>query len=433
MTRIIVRCLTLVFLSLAAVLLFPPEAEAQARFRPLGGGVRPGQQSTPGLGSDRVGGRFGDGRAGAARRGSAASSAASSVEKILSDAAPEGFHQQPERLLGLMQQALEHQGQFWDTAENRSPWGVMHATLAWGPTGEILIQGRPYNAIEALCDNQALKGVRLLSQRQGQLVPLSGPGLQGHPGQLLAILAQNDVPLSQTLTVDGRSFTLADLVRYEQKTCKPNTELTFKLIGLAHYLPMDEIWKAEDGGTWSIERLLRLELRAPINGQTCGGTHRLMGIHLAVEQRRRQDLSFEGVWPLAEQYVQDYHEYALALFNPDGSFSTDWFERRAALDDPQRRLQTTGHVLEWLAVSLPEQRLMDEQIVTSFAYLSALLLVDIGESWAVGPRGHALRALRIYQQRLGGYLEAESGDSAAGIVVDTPVENLPADRSGILE
>ncbi|MBL8888417.1 MAG: hypothetical protein JNL67_00455 [Planctomycetaceae bacterium] len=339
--------------------------------------------------------------------------ASGNVAKLLHSKGLAYYRENPGDLLVLIRQSVEGQRKFADTAQNRSPWGVMHTTLAWGPPGEILIDDKTYNAINALCDNQRLKGVRLLAVQDGLPHPLEGPGLQGHPGQLLAILAQNNVPLTHPIRIADQTFSVADLVAYEKKTCKPNMELTFKLLGLSHYLPLDEIWTAEDGGTWSVERLLRLELRQPINGQqTCGGTHRLMAIHLAAAKRIREGGDVNGAWAAASQYIEDYHEYALSLINPDGSCSTDWLERRAALDDPQRRVQTTGHVLEWLAVSLPNEKLLHDKLVGSFAYLSALLMVDIGETWSVGPRAHALRALRIYHDRL------------ASVLPGTPAANL---------
>ncbi len=339
------------------------------------------------------------------------------------------YSNNPQQLIDLITQAIEHQKQFPDTSQNRSPWGVMHTTLAWGSAGEILVDGQPTNAITALCENQAMKGVRLLASKNGKIHPQDGPGLQGHPGQFLAILAQNDVPLEQPLKVGDLEFTVADLVQYEQRTCKPSMELTFKLIGLSHYLPAGDIWNSEDGGTWSVERILRLELRQPINGQqTCGGTHRLMAIHLAVAKQEQHTESLEGAWQAAATYVDDYHQYAFHLFNPDGSCSTDWLERRAAIDDPQRRVQTSGHVLEWLAVSLPDERLQDPKLMGSFAYLSALLTVDIGETSAVGPRAHALRAIRIYQDRLTSQLADTQSEARLRIAESTESVEQDQDR-----
>jgi hypothetical protein len=370
-----------------------------------------------------------------------------SLEAVLAGQPLSHYHRTPSDLVQWIDQSLTHQQQFPDTAENRSPWGVMHNTLAWGQEGVVLIEGQSYNAIQALCENQPLKGVRLLEVGRDGLKPLEGPGLQGHPGQLLAILAQNDVALDQPLKVGDQSFTVADLVQYEKQSCRPNQELTFKLLGLSYYVSPDEIWTASDGGKWSLERLLRLELRLPINQQqTCGGVHRLMAIHLAVQnyhayhrklaealevdsltravndsisdevtdEENAVDLvavappsdEIGGAWKIATDYMSDYQDYAFTLFNPDGSFSTDWLERRAALEDPQRRVQTTGHVLEWLVVSLPENKLHDPALMQSLAYLAGLLQVDIGETWSVGPRAHALRALRLYRARI------ESADSS---------------------
>jgi len=406
MPQHLLRSLICLCLVLAGGLIWPLESAAQNRLRPRPLTPRPTASNSA--------------------AGTPAKQAHRQLTEILPPDGIAHYHTAPTELLTFLQQAIDHQRQFPDTAENRSPWGVMHTTLAWGTDGDILIDGQPYNAIQALCDNQKLKGVQLLSAPKGQLKPLEGPGLQGHPGQFLAILAQNQVPLDQPLRVGEHTFTVADLVAFEQRTCRPNMELTFKLIGLAHYLPADEIWQSDDGGTWSIERLLRLELRQPINGrQTCGGTHRLMGIHLAVERRRQQELEIDAAWAAAEKYTDDYHAYAFSLFNPDGSFSTEWLERRAALDDPQRRVQTSGHVLEWLAVSLPDSKLQDPTLLGGFAYLAGLLQTDIGESWAVGPRAHALRALRLYHTRLSAQLPG-SPEVAPPIVASEPPPTAPA-------
>jgi hypothetical protein len=384
----------------AITLALPDIAEGQIRLRP-----RPNPTRSPAADSSKS-------------PKTSARDVKGSVAQLLNPQGLAYYNEHPTDLLALIRESVDHQRKFPDTAQNRSPWGVMHTTLAWGPEGEILIDDEPYNAINALCDNQRLKGVRLLAVKGGLPQPLEGPGLQGHPGQLLAILAQNNVPLEHPIRVGDQEFTVRDLVQYEQKTCKPSMELTFKLLGLSHYLPLNETWTAEDGGAWSVERLLRLELRQPINGQqTCGGTHRLMAIHLASAKRIREGGEITGAWLAAAKYTEDYHEYAFSLINPDGSCSTEWLERRAALDDPQRRVQTTGHVLEWLAVSLPDEKLRNEKVVGSFAYLAALLRVDIGETWAVGPRAHALRALRVYHDRLASQLPGpleSAGDRLAG-------------------
>lgn len=310
----------------------------------------------------------------------------------------------------LIDRAVNIQRRHWDTSERRSPWGVMHATLAWGIQGQILVAGKPHNAVAALCENQPLKGVRLLTVENGQLIPKQGAGFQGHPGQLLGILAQNGVAASQPIFAEGQFFTVGDLIEYEKRTCRKDIELTFKLMAMSHYLAPDETWQADDGSTWTVEKLLEIEVLGAINDVTCGGTHRLMAIGLAVQKRERDQLPISGVWEVAKTYVQDYQDYSLSLMNPDGSFSTEWFAARAALNDPQRRLQTTGHVLEWLAVTMTDDQLGDPRVRRCAAYLATLMATPQAEEWAVGPRGHALRGLRIYQTRTAGLREHGASD-----------------------
>ena len=218
-----------------------------------------------------------------------------------------------------------------------------------------------------------------------------GPGFQGHEGQLLAMLAQSRVMIDYPIIVDGTRFTVADLVKAEQLGCRPNSELTFKLIGLSHYLDSDATWKDSGGGEWSIPRLIREELAQPINGVTCGGTHRLMGFSYTVAQRKRGGKPVTGQWQRAQKYVQDYHRYAFRLQNRDGSFSTIYFRGRESRPDANRRLETSGHILEWLVYSLPKEELNASHTISAVQYVADLMLTRRMDDWPIGPRGHATR------------------------------------------
>ena len=139
------------------------------------------------------------------------------------------------------------------------------------------------------------------------------------------MLAQADVPATKTILVEGREFTVRDLIESEKASCQQNTELTFKLIGLSHYLSDDEIWHNAEGQPWNIERLIHEELKQPINGAACGGLHRLMGLSRAVSDRDESQLPINGEWARAQRYISEYQNFAANFQNPDGSFSTNWF------------------------------------------------------------------------------------------------------------
>jgi hypothetical protein len=284
----------------------------------------------------------------------------------------------------------------------RSPWGAMHAMIAYGVDSELIVGDRRMNAIGYLCYNGVCNGQQLFYTQSGRLQARIGPGVQGHAGQFLAMLAQSRVKTDFPLLVDGQRFTVADLIRHEKETCRPKTELTFKLIALTHYLKSDERWRSNDGQEWDIPRLIKEELAQPIIGAACGGTHRMTGFSYAVRKRQARGEEFKGQWQRARKFVEDYHEYAFKLQNPDGSFSTDWFAGRADFGPASRRLETTGHITEWLAFSLDKEQLVEPRTLKSVSYLTNLLLENRNEKWGIGPLGHGLHALALFDERIFG-------------------------------
>jgi hypothetical protein len=284
---------------------------------------------------------------------------------------------------------------------DRSPWGIMHAMLPYGVDSRIVdANGRLQNAVGYLCYNNSCRGMKLFHLKQGRIAAEIGPGRQGHQGQFLAMLAQSRVSLEYPMKIEGKSFTVRDLLEYEKATCEPNTELTFKLIAFAHYLPHDATWKNQRGESWDFSRLIREELKQPVIGAACGGTHRMMGFSQATRIHESRKLPLVDQWLRAEQYRDNYHHYAFSLQNRDGTFSTEWFEKREARPDLQRRLQTTGHILEWMVYSLPQEELTDARIVRSVDYVAELLNQGRNVKWEIGPLGHALHALALYDERL---------------------------------
>ena len=305
-------------------------------------------------------------------------------------------------------------------SRENSPWQVMHRVVAYGVDTQIEVGrsgGPKQSAIGWLLYNQPFRGQRILTTRGEQVYGVEGAGVQGHAGQLLAILAQSRLQRDYPIRVGSREFTVEDLIRSEQQTCRSGTELTFKLIGLSYYRPSDSTWTTPDGQTWSSERLVREEIAQRIQGGTCGGTHRLMGLTYAVVMRKQQGLEITGDFERASTYINEYIDYALKLRNPDGSFSTAFLERRAASPDPAARLRTTGHILEWLSFAVSEEALREQEFVDSVEYLTGLLESSPQRSWEIGPLGHALHGLSIYQQRVWG--QPTAGSSTASAEQDT--------------
>ena len=300
-------------------------------------------------------------------------------------------------------QVLNHYYKRPLNSKDHSPWSLMHTMVAWGSDSYIRAggpTGRTVGTVHWLANNGISDGIRLMFVKDGILQARTGPGVQGHDGQFLAMLAQTRVRASYPLTVDGYDFTVSDLVELEKKTVRSDMELTFKLIALAHYLAPDDVWRSSTGTRWSIPKLINAEIAAPINGVTCGGTHRLMGLKYAVRMRRRAGMPVDGEFARAEKYTSDYVTLALNYQNDDGSFSSNFWRGRGNWGDNDRKLKTSGHILEYVVFSLPHEKLFSQQVTDGVDYLTSLLIENRMVDWPKGPIGHAIRALSLYNERV---------------------------------
>ena len=260
-------------------------------------------------------------------------------------------------------------------------------------------KGEPITAVGWLCFNKNCKRRTLMYlNNDGELRVRVGPALQGHKGQLLAMLAQAKVSREYPMVVEDHDLKISDLIKMEMKTCYPRTELTFKLIGLMHYLDSDATWMNDQGMEWNLRKLVSEELRQPIRGAACGGTHRLSGLTLAYKTREKRGEPVDGEYLQAKRFVARYQQYAYRLQNRDGSLSTEWFRGPGDEDDLDRRLKTTGHLLEWLLYAATEKELYHWRTTKSVNYLANIMWNNRYKDWEAGPLGHAIHALLLYDR-----------------------------------
>ncbi len=304
------------------------------------------------------------------------------------------------RLQPAMRSCLTYYHGNPEDASARSNWGMMHQMMVYGVDTNITTGRNHYNAIAWIAGNNACRGQRILARGPRGIEAKSGVGLQGHQGQLLAVLSLCDVPAKYPLYVGRERFMVEDLVREEMATCKSGEELTFTLIGLSHYLSTDEQWRSADGQSWDFERLIREELSQPVVGAACGGTHRLMGFAHALRHRRAEGGEIAGQWLRAEKFLEEFVTYTYQLQNRDGSMSTSWFEKPEDNGDMDRKVQTTGHMVEWLLTFTPDEDLQNPRLVAAIRFLLGAMNSQRDHDWQIGPKGHALRSLAMYYDRV---------------------------------
>jgi hypothetical protein len=314
-----------------------------------------------------------------------------------------------------------------ETTAARSPWAVMHALLAFGSDYEMIgPNNKRVNAVGWMCHNGLCKTQRIFTPRGNGFVPNVGGGVQGHQGQFLAILAQCQVPPDYPIQIGDQKFTVEDLVLYEMATCREKSELTFKLIGLSYYLDSDKQWRSNDGRVWSIQKLIQEEMAQPVVGSACGGTHRLMGYSFAIKQRVLQGQPLQGQYLRAAKFINEFIEYTWQLQNPDGSFSTNWFESRGNEPNVERKVQTTGHMLEWLLFTVSDEDVRSRRVEKAIEFLMSNIYDNRQLKWPIGPRGHATRALSLYHKRLSDILsEPQETFQEPQAVSPRPLATLP--------
>lgn len=322
-----------------------------------------------------------------------------------------------------------------NTLEN-NPWEVMHWALAWGAGGTIKkgsTAGDLVGAFNWLNHGQRCNGLVMVAAEGGRLKAMLGKGMQGHAAQYLAVMAQARLPRSTPITVGGRRFTIDDLIDTEKRACREGMELTFTLISMAHYLDTDTTWTSVDGTAWSIPKLVEEELKQPIRGAPCGGSHRLFGLAYACQKRREAAGTLEGVYVQANRFYRLHQQRMFdELQNRDGSFSTAWFDKPEDGWDTERKLRTTGHMLEFLVSTTEQPVLYHPKTVKAVEYLAGILEADPEKDWKIGPMSHALHALAIYQERVWGRLTPHAIASFSGGMKARPQHGRPQSTAKII-
>jgi hypothetical protein len=285
-------------------------------------------------------------------------------------------------------------------------WTVFHGILGLGPKVELVEPDgkKRVNAIEYICKGNPVRGLEFVPTKHGLDVRTGAIQFvsQGHQDQFVAEMAQWNMPADQKFVVGGKDYTFMDFVRHSQMRARvtQKQELGWTILVLGQYLGTDIAWKNEAGEDLRFEDLLRYELNQPMDKAACGGTHRLFGLSWVLHLHQRKGGKVEGVWKDVADATASHQKLARKLQNPDGSFSTDFFRGRAEAQDMQLRINTSGHIFEWLALSLPDSELRAGWVQEA-ANAVAKMILDISDrEMEGGTLYHAAHGLIIYQARV---------------------------------
>ncbi|MCP4944744.1 MAG: hypothetical protein GY924_22560, partial [Planctomycetaceae bacterium] len=263
-------------------------------------------------------------------------------------------------------------------------WQVLHGILAYGSDFELQTPTGPQPALAYLLSGQTVGGFE--AEQGDEFGTEKRPGLrmamqpstkigQGHRDQWLAVIAQSGLPLDTPIKGKTHTFTLEDWMRQAEFDVPRNLEREFSwsLIALTSYRKTNHRWMGRDGSQYSTESLLGSELEQSLPNSVCGGTHRLIGMAMALNQRREEGQPITGVWADADMLIQGAIQLAKQNQNPDGSYSVAYLHRPGWTRDMGETLGSTGHVLEFLAIAAPTQTLSQPWVERSVRRLCNVL------------------------------------------------------------
>jgi hypothetical protein len=285
-------------------------------------------------------------------------------------------------------------------------WTIFHAILGLGPGVELYDPSTKQKiiALDYICDGGVLPGLVFKPTLTGGVDVIStmdGKG-QGHQDQFIAEMAQWGIPANRRFRIKDQEYAFKDFVHHSLARARTTEkqELSWTIIIAAQYQGTTASWINLANEPISTEAIVQYELNAPIEDAACGGTHRLFGLTWAYHLHLQKGGISEGVWKGVPTKTARYRDLARKFRNADGSFSTSFFRERGNDPNMDKRINTTGHILEWLALALSDDELRQPWVQEAVNALCLQLLGLRNESIDGGSMYHAVHGLLIYYARV---------------------------------
>jgi hypothetical protein len=300
--------------------------------------------------------------------------------------------------------------------KDHAAWQIVHGALAFKRAYPVLQDGKLVSAIDHVLAGGAMNGwefepgVQFENSGRRGLRSILRPGSksgQGHADQWLGYLAECGLAGDEQIRVGNDTYLIGDIVAQAEWDVPQNVEREYSwtLMALTSYRPTTHTWLASDGRQWTIEDLVNVEVQYELEESACGGTHRMYGLAMALNRHLEQEGKLTGAWELADKKIRQAIAHAKEFQNPDGSFSSNYFERPGTTADMTLDLGATGHVLEFLTLAMPAEQVREPWMKRAAVHLCNSLeqLKDI--PLECGALYHATHGLVLYRERLYGPLE----------------------------
>jgi len=316
----------------------------------------------------------------------------------------------PDPLRDRIQAALDHVHKR-DLLTTHGFWTIFHGILGMGPESTMLLDPKTeerFYALDYIAKGNPVRGLEFPVTKHGLDVTIAKPGTrielfvgQGHQDQFVAEMIQWGVAPERPFIVDGKKFTFQDFINHSKMRASTTQkqELSWAVLVVGEHFGTEHAWTNERGESITMEDVLRYELKQDMDTAACGGTHRLFGLTWVLHRHKERGHKIDGVWKDVVAALEQHKLNAKKQRNGDGCFSTDYFKGRGDKDDIPLRISTTGHILEWLALYLPDKELREPWVEDAAAALARLVLISAEDAIEGGALYHAAHGLHLYHDR----------------------------------
>ena len=304
-------------------------------------------------------------------------------------------------------------GRRLDTKVNAA-WQIIHGCIPYKQEFLIRHNGEDVKALDFLFRGGVVEGWEFepgmvldpATGRRGlRAIPRPGSNRgQGHEDQWLGYLSGCRMPLDTRITVGDQTYTLADYLEQIEQDIPRNVipEYSWTLMALAYYRDHDYQWTASDGSQWSLARLVEFELDQDVFTSPCGGSHRMVGLTLALNKCKAEGGKIEGVWKKLDDRVREMVAKVKENQNADGSLSSEYFNRPAKSADLANAMGSAGHVLEFVLVASDDEAIKADWVTRAVLAQCKMFRNTKKVDVECGGLYHSASALLIYRERMFG-------------------------------
>jgi beta-lactamase regulating signal transducer with metallopeptidase domain len=318
---------------------------------------------------------------------------------------PQEFEQSADPTVRLAWETREQVRLWLLSTKDHTPWQIMSGIE--GLRRDMLLKDgkNTVNALEWIQEGPSFRGESWFEKTKhgGRAHPFSKPyWFEGHINQFFSKLAACRLPLDTQFGTPDGPITIQDMIDHAKMVVNDREAVSWTILALCRYLPPDTKWTNAKGEEWSIERLVDIEVGKQVGGPTSpnGGTDLLYALAVARNEYLKTGKPLEAVWLKADEKIRTYIDVAKSQQNPDGTLSSDFFRSSKRKDDFDKRLASSGHLLQFLMHAVSDEQLKEDWIRRAVEATANDIQVNGKEYVSCDPLFTATEALTTYLERV---------------------------------